>query len=95
MKTILSGKNQNLNLLSVNPIQRDHSTLFFYKKFQLETILGRLEKQDNELFGRIVEAVKTNDNFLSAMLASELVKLRILERNLRTIKLLECFKVKT
>lgn len=82
MKMQMSRETQKSVLLSNNVVQMKQSTLFFNKKFQLEDILERLQKRDNEIFGRIVEAIKTKDSFLTRLLASELAKIRILERSL-------------
>ncbi len=82
MKMQMSRETQKSVLLSNNVVQMKQSTLFFNKKFQLEAILERLQKRDNEIFGRIVEAIKTKDSVLSRLLASELAKIRILKRSL-------------
>lgn len=48
----------------------------------LEIVLHRLYRRESEIFNRIVIAIRANDNAQSIMLASELIKIRILKRNL-------------
>lgn len=51
----------------------------------LEVILHRLYHRENEIFNRIVIAIRINDNAQSTMLASELIRIRVLKRNLCVI----------
>jgi len=53
----------------------------YSKKSDLEIILHRLYHRENAVFNRIVIAIKTNENAQSMMLASELIRIRILKRN--------------
>lgn len=78
MKTSLYLENQSTSLQS----SYVGLAASYPKILQLEAISQKLLRKDDELFCRIVEAVKNNDEFLSKMLASELIKIRNLERNL-------------
>jgi len=48
----------------------------------LEIVLHRLYHRENEIFNRIVLAIRTNDNTHAMILASELIRIRVLKRNL-------------
>lgn len=66
-------------LSHLTPVILQHQTL---SSISVMTILERLRNRDSEMFQRITDAVKTDNAFLSLMLASELTQIRILERNL-------------
>jgi len=53
-----------------------------FKISDLEICLHKLYHRENEIFNRIVLAIKSNDNAQSMILASELVRIRILKRNI-------------
>ena len=77
MSQIQSLENHGVNAVFRPSIEQAHS-----KTLDLETILHRLYHRENEIFNRIVVAIKINDNAQSMMLASELIRIRILKRNL-------------
>jgi len=88
MKQTLSLKNINLTF---NPslIVQTHSVVY------LKTILEELSQKDDKIFKRIITAIKSNNDTESIMLASELVRIRILEKNIHmTLELLQYFKIK-
>jgi len=61
----------------------------------LKIILKRLSQKDDEIFTRIIMAMKINDDIQSMMLASELVRIRILKKNIHMIlESLQYFKTK-
>ena len=79
MKTILLHKNQACPTQTSN---LDQNTICHQKILQIETILKSLDKRDNDLFFRIVEAVRTKNQISSKMLTNELIKIRIMRRNI-------------
>jgi len=61
----------------------------------LQTLLEKLSQKDDKIFKRIITAIKSNNDTESIMLASELVRIRILEKNIHmTLELLQYFKIK-
>jgi len=61
----------------------------------LQTLLEKLSQKDDKIFKQIIIAIKTNNDSHSLMLASELGRIRILEKNIiMTLKLLQHFKTK-
>ena len=78
MSQIQSLENHGLNNNVFNPTIEPVNS----KTSELEIILYRLYHRENEIFKRIVIAIRINDNAQSMMLASELLRIRILKRNL-------------
>lgn len=92
MKQTLCLKNTDLN--STFDLSRTIQTTI-NSAVHLEIILERLSQQDDEIFTRIITAIKINNDIQSVMLASELARIRILKRNIRMIlDLLQYFKTK-
>jgi len=78
MNQIESFENNDLNFTVIKPrFVQTHT-----KTSNLEIVLQRLYRRENIIFNRIVMTIKTNDSAQSRMLASELIKIRILKRNL-------------
>ena len=78
MSQIQSLKNQGLNhIIFKTDIESPHSNTS-----DLETVLNRLYHRENEIFKRIVIAIRINDDAQSTMLASELLRIRVLKRNI-------------
>jgi|GEM_PF-5213900 len=91
MKTILLHKNQTCSTQTPN---LDQNTICHQKILQIETILRRLDKRDNDLFFQIVEAVKKNNQISGKILTNELIKIRIMRRNLLfTIELIYRYNI--
>ncbi|QLH10480.1 hypothetical protein [Nitrosarchaeum sp. AC2] len=78
MSQIESFENNGLNFTVIKPYFVQMQT----KTVDAEIVLQRLFRRENIIFNRIVMAIKTNDSTQSTMLASELIKIRILKRNL-------------
>lgn len=78
MSQIESFENNGLNFTVIKPYFVQMQT----KTADAEIVLQRLFRRENIIFNRIVMAIKTNDSAQSTMLASELIKIRILKRNL-------------
>ncbi len=77
MSQIQTLKNQDLNTEFRPFFEQTYS-----KTSDLEIILHGLYHKENEIFNHIVMTIKTNDNTHSMMLASELIRVRILKRNI-------------
>ncbi|MCE9651621.1 MAG: hypothetical protein K8Q89_00960 [Nitrosarchaeum sp.] len=61
----------------------------------LQILLGELSQKDYKIFKQIIIAIKTNSDTQSVILASELARIRILEKNIcMTLELLQHFKTK-
>lgn len=78
MNQIESFENYGLRFTVIKPYFIQTHT----KTVDLEIVLQRLFRRENIIFNRIVMAIRTNDSTQSTMLASELIKIRILKRNL-------------
>ncbi len=78
MSQIESFEKNGLNFTVIKPYFIQTQT----KTSDLEIILERLFRRENIIFNRIVLAIRINDNAQSTMLASELIKIRTLKRNL-------------
>ncbi len=78
MNQIESFENNGLNFTVIKP----YFVQMQIKTVDAEIILQRLFRRENIIFNRIVMAIKTNDRAQSTMLASELIKIRILKKNL-------------
>ncbi|MCV0412877.1 hypothetical protein [Nitrosarchaeum sp.] len=78
MNQIESFENNGLNFTVIKPYFVQTQT----KTRDLEIVLQRLFQRENIIFNRIVMTIKTNDSVQSTMLASELIKIRTLKRNL-------------
>ena len=78
MSQIQSLKNHSLNhMIFKTAIESPHSNTS-----NLETVLHRLYHRENEIFKRIVIAIRISDDAQSMMLASELLRIRVLKRNI-------------
>lgn len=55
-------------------------------KFKLGLIIIKMEKEEQNLFKKIVESIKFGDSHSSLILANELAKIRILRKKLSLFK---------
>lgn len=77
MSQIQFVENHGLNSYFKSSFEQTHSNTN-----DLEIVLHRLYHRENEIFNRIVLAIRTNDNTYGMMLASEIIRIRVLKRNL-------------
>jgi len=78
MSQIQSIEKHDLKPAEINP----YFAQIHLNTSNLDTVLLRLYHRENEIFNRIIIAIKTKDNTQSIALASELLRIRILKRNI-------------